>query len=97
METKIKSVSSVPETYLHVRDEKSGQEWVVPLGGHVLLSLERQVKEWIKSEFCGELVLDGKIMRRLSGDYYARIMTDGRPINSIVCWDGGGFYLKSSY
>ncbi len=41
-----------------------------------------------------EFRLDGDLMPKLNGDYYARIMTDGRPPESVVCWSSGGFYLK---
>jgi len=44
--------------------------------------------------FGGELMLDGELMPRLAGEYYARIMTDGRPADSVICWESGGFYLK---
>lgn len=84
-----------PETYLHVQHCRSGQEWIVPIRPRQTLDLERRVKEWIRSEFCGEFRLDGDLMPRLDGDYYARIMTDGRPPESCICWQGGGFYLKS--
>jgi hypothetical protein len=85
-----------PDCYLHVRDEKSGEEWIMPIRGNSLLDLKHQVKIWIKKEFGGELVLDGNIMPKLAGDYYAKIMTDGRSPDSVVCWTSGGFYLKSA-
>ena len=27
-------------------------------------------------------------------DYYATIITDGRPPDSVIVWNSGGFYLK---
>lgn len=86
-----------PETYLHVEECRSGQTWVLPLRGNALLDLKRQVKKWIKREYCGELSLDGELMPKLQGDYYAKLMTDGRPPESVVCWQSGGFYLKTTY
>lgn len=102
----------LPDCYLYVRECRSGQTWIVPsqaprgsgktdfgltLRGNSTLDLERQIKKWAKSEYAGELRLDGKIMPRLEGDYYARIMTDGHPPDSIVSWESGGFYLKQSF
>ena len=86
-----------PETYLHVEECRSGETFVVPMRGNSSLDLKKQVKKWIKNQFGGELVLDGNLMPRLSGDYYAKIMTNGRPPDSVVCWESGGFYLKGTY
>lgn len=86
-----------PNCYLHVTECRSGEEWIMELRGNSVLDLTRQVKNWIKKEFYGEFLLDGKIMPRLQGDYYATILTDGRSPDSIVVWQSGGFYLKSSY
>lgn len=86
-----------PETYLHVRECRSDQEWICPIRGNAKLDLKRRVAQWISQEFAGELTLDGEIMPKLDGEFYARIMTDGRPPSSVVCWTGGGFYLKATY
>lgn len=66
----------------------------MPLRGNSSLDLRTQIAKWVRKEYGGELVLDGKLMPGLDGHYYARIMTDGRPPDSIVCWQSGGFYLK---
>jgi hypothetical protein len=87
----------IPDYYLHVCECRSGEEWIMPLRGNSLLNLKHQIKKWIKQEFCGELILDGEIMRKIDGDYYGQIKTDGRPPDSIVCWDGGGFFMKGAY
>lgn len=84
-----------PETYLHVYDCKSGEEWIVPLRPNSLLDLKTQLRKWVKEEFAGELFIDGALMPKLDGDYYGKIMTDGRPPDSCVCWEGAGFYLTS--
>ena len=84
-----------PDCYLHVRDEKSGEEWIQAIRPAERLDLKKRVKSWIKKEFGNELALDGDFMPKLAGDYYAKIMTDGRPPDSVVCWTSGGFYLKS--
>lgn len=86
-----------PETYLHVLECRSGQTWIVPMRGNASLDLLHQVKKWVKSEFAGELRVDGKLMPKLECDYYAQIITDGRSPDAGICWDGGGFYLESTY
>ena len=82
-----------PDCYLHVQEMRSGNEWIMPLRSNSILDLTRQVKKWIKKEFNGQLFLYGRITSKLEGEFYGRIMTDGRPPESIVCWNGGGFYL----
>lgn len=86
-----------PDCYLHVEECRSGETFIQPIRSNEKLDLKKLVKKWIKKQFGGELFLDGDLMPKLQGDYYARIMTDGRPPESIVCWTSGGFYLKSSY
>jgi len=90
------NLRTYPETYLHVRECRSGAEWIFPLRGNASLDLCHQIKRWAKQEFCGELKLSGEIMPKLEGDYYGKIMTDGRAPDSVVCWDGGGFYLEAN-
>lgn len=91
----IEEDAKIPETYLHVRDCKSGEEWIRAIRGNSLLDLAKLIRKWVKEEYGGELYLDGQVMPRLEGDYYARIMMDGRPPDSIICWDSGGFYLTN--
>ena len=83
----------IPEVYLHVRDCRSGQEWIRPLRETSALNIVRQTKAWCKEEFSGKLFLDGAMMPRLDGAYYAKLLTDGRPPDSVVVWNSGGFYL----
>ena len=85
-----------PDCYLHVTENQSGTQWIMPMRGNSVLDLETQVKNWIKKEFCGELALNGQI-GKVAGDYYAQIKTDGREPDSVVCWTAGAFYLKSTY
>lgn len=84
-----------PDTYLHVVECRSGQEWIEPIGPRALLDLTTRVKAWIKKEFSGELRMDGKIMPRLEGDFFAQIKTDGARPESVTCWESGGFYLAN--
>lgn len=90
-------MTTYPDCYLHVEECRSGETYVVPITGRMVLDLKKRLKAWIKAEFCGELALDGDIMPRLQGDYYAQIMMDGRSPDSGICWQSGGFYLKSTY
>jgi len=69
----------------------------MPLRGNSVLDLTKQVRKWVREEFSGELRLNGDIMPKLDGDYYGKIMTDGRPPDSVVCWEGGGFFLETTY
>lgn len=89
--------ATYPDCYLHVCESRSGQEWIMPLRGNSKLDLRHQIAKWVKQEFCGELELDGKLSSRVGGDYYGKLMTDGRAPDSVVCWEGAGFYLKSTY
>lgn len=91
---KAKEQTTYPECYLYVQEERSGESWVMEIGMEEPLDLRGLIERWVKEQYGTELELDGKIMPKLSGDYYARIMTDGRPPESVVCWQGGGFYLK---
>lgn len=88
------TTTNYPDCYLHVEECQSGQTWIVPIGEDEPLNLRDQISKWVKREFGGDLELDGEIMPQLQGDYYARIMTDGRPPESIVCWTSGGFWIK---
>lgn len=87
-------VYAYPDTYLHVREYRSGEEWIVPIADEDPMNIETLVDRWIAQEYSGELVRDGRLIPRLEGDYYAQIKTDGRPPESAVCWSSGGFYLK---
>lgn len=83
-----------PDTYLHVTECRSDQTWIMPLRGNSSLDLRRQIKRWIAKEFDGMIRLSGDLSPKIDGDYYGKIMTDGRSPDSVVCWDGAGFYLE---
>lgn len=86
-----------PDAYLYVYECRSGEEWIRAIRGNGSVDLATNIKKWVKEEFCGEFRLDGEIMPKLEGEYYAKILMDGRPPDSVVCWDSGGFFLKSTY
>lgn len=90
------TIGTYPDCYLAVEECRSGTYWIAPLRGNALLDLKHQVKRWIKSEFGGAFRLNGNLMPRLQGDYFAQIVTDGRPIDSTVVWQSGGFYLVNN-
>jgi len=83
-----------PPQYLHVRECRSREEWVIPIAEDTPLNLKALVAEWVENEYSGEMALDGELTPGLDGDYYARIILDGRAPDSVVCWTGGGFYLS---
>jgi len=85
-----------PDQYLHVRECSSGQEWIVPIAANAHLDIEKRVREWVKREFCGELRVTG-FQPRLEGQYYATIITDGRPPDSVVVWSSAGFWTDTTY
>ena len=86
-----------PDQYLYVEECCSGQQWIRPLRASAKLDLTAQVKRWIRDEFDSEYRLDGSIVPKLQGDYYASLLTDGRPPYSAVVWDSGGFYLRGNW
>lgn len=83
-----------PDCYLHIENCKSGEDHIMPMRGNSSLNLTHQVKKWIKKMWNSDCILDGDLTPKLQGEYYARIMTDGRPPESVVCWTGGGFNIK---
>lgn len=89
-------MKTYPEQYLHIRDNRSGEEYLVPFEADEPMALEAMTDRWIAEHSGGELVRDGAMTRSIDGDYYARIMTDGRSPESVCCWDGAGFYLTGA-
>lgn len=92
------TMKKYPRQYLHVRNNRTGEEWIRPFRADAALDITKLVKAWVKREFNGELRLDGEMgPPSIDGEYYARIMTDGRSPESCVCWTSGGFYLAPTY
>ena len=83
-----------PDQYLHILECRSGEQWIMPLRGNASLDLTKQTKKWIRQEYCGELFLSGDMQPKLDGDYYAKIITDGRQPDCGIVWDGAGFWLS---
>jgi hypothetical protein len=82
------------ETYLHVHDCKSGEDYFMELKDDDLLDLQIQLIRWVREEFCDELEIDLPIMSGMEGDYFACIKTDFNSPDSVISWESGGFYLK---
>jgi len=85
-----------PDFYLHVLECRSGETWIMPLRGSDKMDLIRHTRRWIKQEFRGELFLDPPMQPGLEGDFYAKLMTDSRPPDSCICWEGAGFWLTDN-
>ena len=84
-----------PEQYLHVRDCRTGEEWILPIRASTKLDLKNLIKKWIKEEWGGEIRLAGEPMLRMEGDYYATIKLNGEPPDSISSFTSGGFYTAA--
>ena len=93
-----KELTGPYETYLLVTD-KEGIESVMEIQEDELLDLEALICKWIERElgdsFCLAQPFDSN--NRIFGDYYAVIITDWRPKDSLVVWEGAYFFLKASY
>jgi hypothetical protein len=89
-------MNTIPfDCYLIVEHCQSGETYVQEIKPNWVIGLETRIKHWLKTEYCDELALDGELMPSLPGEYYARIMTDNRQPDSVVCWDAAGFYVKT--
>ncbi len=86
-----------PETYLYVYHNRSGDFWIQEIQPNWLMDITARIKHFLKTEFSGELKLDGKPISMIDGDYTATIYTDYREPDGGVCWDCAGFYTKSAY
>ena len=87
----------LPECYLHVIESRSGDRWIMPIKDDDILDLESLVDSWLSLEYSGELERDGEICDSSGGAYFAEIKTDGNKLDSVVCWESGGFYTKATY
>ena len=83
-----------PETYLYVVENRSGENWIMPLTQDTPLDLWALIEQWAKLEYDGEAIVDGALCQTWGGDYYAAINTDGRSPDSPICWQSAGFFLK---
>lgn len=84
------------ETYLHIQECRSGEEYTMEITPRMKLDIERLVKRWVKNEYGGELRVSG-FEPRLEGEYYARIITDWRKPDTILCWASTGFWTETTY
>lgn len=84
------------EQYLLIEECQTGELSAIELGPDDPLDLETLVDRWVAERFGGELMRDGELMPKLQGDFYATIHTDWRPLDSVVVWESGGFYLRDA-
>jgi hypothetical protein len=85
-----------PDKYLHVSHEESGETWIMPIADDDPLSLEKLIDKFLLQQFGGELERDGEIDDYVKlGDYYARIIMDGRPPEDKISWQSCGFNTKT--
>ena len=84
------------DTILHVVHNQSGEEWSIDIGERQVIDLRTRVLHFLRTEFSGELRLDGELTR-LDGEYTATIYTDGRHPGCGVCWESAGFYTAATY
>ena len=83
-----------PRQYLHVRDCRTGEEWVKPLTSRALMDLATQARRWVKEWSGGAAHLAGKVMSRVEGEFYAQLVLNGDDPHSGRCWEGGGFFIE---
>jgi hypothetical protein len=87
----------LPEQYLQVTDNSSGQTYIMAIGDDEPLVLEALVDRWVLSEFCDELAREGELTESWAGHYHAAIKTDNRPLDSPIVWESAGFYCETTY
>ena len=93
----ISAVTEWPRQYLHVRECRSGEEWVKPLTSRALMDLATQVRRWVKEWSGGLAHLTGTIVPRVEGEFYAQLIINGDDPQSGRCWEGGGFFIDTEY
>ena len=91
------NLTLLPNDYLHIIENRSGQSWVVPISDDTPLDIEELIKNWIETEYSGYCVLNGDIDSDHIGcaEYSARILLDGAKLDSVICWQSAGFYLTA--
>lgn len=82
-----------PDTYLFVREERSGETWTMPLRDNASLDIEKQVRTFVRLEWGGELFVVPPFGKSGLCDYSATIYMDGREPDSATCWASCGFFL----
>jgi hypothetical protein len=90
----------VPEQYLLVTENGSGDRWVMPLSSRAALDVQRQSIRFVKKNWSGDLMIERPFATgpdKSHAHYYAVIITDGHPIDSVVVWESVGFYVTTTY
>lgn len=82
--------------YLLVTNDKEGTDSVMAISDDELLDLEALIIKWIQREY-GEscsLCQPFDSSNKIFGDYYAAIITDWRPKDTVVIWEGAYFFVN---
>lgn len=82
--------------YLLVTNDKEDTHSVMEIKDDELLDLEALITKWIQCKF-GEscsLCQPFDSSNKIFGDYYAAIITDWRPKNTVVIWEGAYFFVN---
>jgi len=92
------NLSLLPNDYLHIVENRSGESWIIPIGDDTPLDIEELIKNWLDTEYSGDYVLNGEIDYYFvsTSDYSARILLDGAKLDSVMCWVSAGFYLTAA-
>ena len=83
------------QAYLLVTD-KEGEESVMEIKDDEPLDLEALIRKWIEKEVGDSFCLSEPFnsSNKIYGDYYAVIITDWRPKDSLVVWEGSYFFME---
>jgi hypothetical protein len=84
------------KNYLHVVENRSGENYTMEIKDEDLLCLETLVDKWVAEQFYYDFDRDGELCNSVVGDYYAAIRTNWNKLDSVVVWASAGFYLKST-
>lgn len=81
--------------YLLVTDN-DGNEWIQEIKDDELLDLETLISKWIQIHYGEDCSLCRPFdsTNKIFGDFYAVIITDGRPPDTLVIWEGAYFFVN---
>lgn len=82
--------------YLFVTNDKEGTESVMEIDDDEPLDLEALIIKWIQREYGEGCSLDQPFdsCNKTCGDYYASIITDWNPKDTVVIWEGAYFFIN---
>lgn len=86
-------IEVLPEHYMRVYHNQSGESWIVPITGRQLIDPDVRFKKWLRDEFGGELKVDGK-RSQFQAEYSVTIHLDYQHYDGVCCWTSGEYYVK---